>query len=46
MIFRALLQASEELARVFEHVQPVHLVVAVVALVFVAFVVRMWVNAQ
>lgn len=46
MIFRALYQASGEFARLFDYVRPVHLVVAVVSLVFVTYVLRMWVKAQ
>lgn len=46
MIFRVLLQATDELGHVFEQVQPWHLVVAVVSLMFVTFVLRMWVRAQ
>lgn len=41
-----MLQATEELGRILEHVQPWHLVLAVVSLVFVTYVLRMWVKAQ
>lgn len=46
MVFRVLLQATDELGHVLEQVQPWHLVLAVVSLVFVTFVLRMWVKAQ